>query len=201
MTQPTTSMLVEEPVADALAELAEDRQHAGRDHVARRGQRRVADPAPVEARAAPRPRTRSRPGRHPRSAPRRSTTSWVGAVQQRDPHLAAPRSSGSQSRANLSSSCLRAARRADLDLGQAEDPVDRRGGHLHGADPVQPRGQHLAAEQAALQLDLRGGDPERVVRNRIMPSATGMRDADAAASSRRRRCCRGRRCRPGTAGT
>ena len=39
--------------------------------------------------------------------------------------------------------------------------MDRRRGELDGAHPVEPRGQHLAADQAALQLDLRRGDPER----------------------------------------
>ena len=55
---------------------------------------------------------------------------------------------------------LRGARRTDLDLGEAEDAVDRGRGQLDGPDPVEPCGQHLATDQPALELDLRGRDPE-----------------------------------------
>ena len=97
-------------------------------------------------------------------------------MQQRDSHV-----TGLRKRQRVEDELLGAlparARSPDLDLGQPQDPVDRRGGELDGAHPVERRGQHLPAEQSALELDLRRGDP--VASGQVADHPEGHRNGDS----------------------
>jgi hypothetical protein len=60
---------------------------------------------------------------------------------------------------------------------QAEQPLDRLGGHLHGPDAVQARGEHVLVDQSATQLDPASADPE--ARGEVAQDPERDRDRDA----------------------
>ena len=130
----------------------------------------AARTAPSRVEGAPPSRVRRRlggrlvvGGRRPAAARARSARAPVAAAARRG--RAGPRRS------------VGGGAGADPHRGQPEQPVDRRGGQVDGADPVDRRRQHVPVEQPAPQLDPAAGDPE--AGGQVAQQAERDRDRDA----------------------
>ena len=130
----------------------------------------AAPPAPVPAPAPRRPAPRCRPGR--RAAGRRASRR--------------ARSAGRPSRSSWSSPLVEAVPGADPHGRQAEQPLDRLGGHLHRPDPFQPGREQVLVDQSAAQLDPALGDPE--AGGEVAQDPERDRDRDAQQLPRDVRC-------------
>ena len=98
-----------------------------------------------------------------------------GDVQQL---LAQPPGAGARQPVQVEPVLLRAGGRAGAhpDRRETEQPVDRGGGDVDGADPVQRGREHVPVEQPAPQLDPARRDPE--ARGHVAQHAETDRDAD-----------------------